>query len=88
MANFEKFRAGLSFLAENQFQWHTIKAESFTDLIHQVSLVRKMDAFGVADKEDESGWFDICLGCVRNMHLTVGITRQRVSPHGFFHQIV
>jgi hypothetical protein len=31
-----KFRAGLSLFPENKFQLHTVKAESFTDLIGQV----------------------------------------------------
>src|SRR5664280_1572905 len=61
-----KIIKGLSLFPENKFQRHTIKAECFTDLIGQVPFVGKMDDLGVADKEDESGRFDIGLGRIRN----------------------
>jgi hypothetical protein len=47
-----EIREALSFFPENKLQRHTSKAKSFTDLIGQVSLVRKMDAVGVDDKNE------------------------------------
>src|SRR5690606_10657701 len=48
-------RRELSFFAEDQFNRNLVKPEFTADGIHQVALIRKVNAFGVGDKEDKSG---------------------------------
>jgi len=48
----------LSFFAEDQFQRDFIETEFLADGIHQVALIRKVDAFGLGDKEDKGRWFN------------------------------
>ena len=58
---FKKLRAGLSFLPKDNFYGYLLKAEIFADLVKQITLVRKMDAFDIADKENEGRRFDTYL---------------------------
>ena len=64
---FEKLHEGLSFFPKDNFYGHLVKAEIFTDLIDQITLVRKMDALDIADKENKGGRLDTYLRCIRNM---------------------
>jgi len=43
----------LSLFAEDQFDRDFVETEFVADLIHQVALIRKVDAFGLGDKEDK-----------------------------------
>ena len=57
-------------------------------MIYQVALIRKVDAFGLGDKEDKGWRFNAGLRCIRDAHGPVLKARQRVFPDGSFHQVV
>jgi len=48
----------LAFFPEDQFDRDFIETEFLADGIHQVVLIRKVDAFGLGDKEDKGRWFN------------------------------
>jgi len=78
----------LSFFSEDQFDGDFVETEFLADGIHQVALIRKMDAFGLGDKEDKGGRFNAGLRRIRDAHGPVLKARHRVSPDGSFHQVV
>ena len=78
----------LALFAEDQLDRNFIEAEFIADGIHQVAFIRKVDAFGVGDKENKGRRFNAGLCCVRDAHGSVLKARHRVSPDGSFHQII
>ena len=78
----------LSFFAEDQFYRNLVKSEFAADGIHQVALIRKVNAFGVWDKEDKSRGLNAGLCRVGDAHGPVLIAGHRIFPDGSLHQVV
>ena len=88
VANLRLFTSPSSLFPEDYFYRHFVKAEIFADLINEITLVRKMDAFDIAHKENKSRRFDVSLGCIIDVLLTALKTGQRSALYRSLHQCI
>jgi len=77
VANLQLSTSPSSLLPKDYFYGHFLKAEIFADLIDEIALVRKMNAFDIADEENKSRRFDAYLRCIIDVLLPALITGQR-----------